>query len=360
MDVFLLNIYLVFIWYFLSRVLNKKRRNLIFCIATCIQLVIIVGLRDLSIGDSGMISDIKLYENHYLAVKNLSLGNIIAYNDGKSGLFYLILSVFSKIGFNYSQFVFIYITFIMIGVSWFIQKYSMSPLMSFLIFFGHAGFTTSYYLYRQSIAMVILLFAFYFLLNNKHVKMWSLVVIALLIHYTVLAVIPFFFIASTKFNKIILALSLFTLSIVYFYRETLAMMLTRLFAEEALLNYDSKGEVGVLALTCLSFLIVFVIFKFNDIRKMQMSKYDQACLYGLIFATIFQILSSFAYTFTRLNLYFFLMVIMICIPNVLSVQFLKTKNKQLCIPISLIGNIIVASLMIYLYFTALRSEGLIV
>lgn len=350
----------MFFWYFATRLLNKNRRNLVFCIAACIQLIIIVGLRDLSLGDSGMVSDIRLYETHYFAVKSLSFSDIISYNDGKSGLFYLILSVFSKMGLDYPEFVFVYITFIMIVVAWYIKTYSQAPLISYLVFFGHAGYTASYYLYRQSIAMVLLLIAFHFLVNKQNYKMWAFVVIALFIHYTVLAVIPFFFLASIKFNKKILLVVLILLGVVFVYRNELAMRLTRLFAEDALLNYDSKGNVGILALTCLSFLLIFVIFKFNDIRYMRMSKMDQACLYGLAFATIFQFLSSFAYTFTRLNLYFFQMVIMVAIPNVFSLQYQKTKNKTLYLPISAIGNMILASLMIYLYFTALRSEGLLV
>lgn len=360
MNIFQINLYLLFFWYFATRLLNKNRRNLVFCIAACIQLIIIVGLRDLSLGDSGMVSDIKQYENHFYAVKSLSLSGILSYNEGKSGLFYLILSLFSKSGVDYPEFVFVYIAFVMIVVSWYIKKYSQAPLISYLIFFGHAGFTASYYLYRQSIAMVLLLIAFHFLVSKNNLKMWVLIIIALLVHYTVLALIPFFFIASIKYNKKILFLTLLLFWVVFFYRNELALRLTRLFAEDALITYDSKGSVGVLALTCISFLILFVLFKFNDIRKMRLSKYDQACLYGLVFASVYQVLSSFAYTFTRLNLYFFQMIIMVAIPNLFSLSYLKTKTKELYAPISLVGNVIIASLMIYLYFSALKSEGLLI
>lgn len=360
MDIFLINLYIIFAWYFLTRFLRKDKRNIIFCVAICIQFIIIVGLRDLGLGDSGMVSDVRMYEQHFNAVKDLPFYKVWGYNDGKSGLFYFLLSCFSKSGCSFPFFVFIYISFYTVVFSWFVYNYSEAPLMSYLIFLGHAGFTASYYLFRQCIAMALVLIAFHYLIRRNNWKMWLFVLIAFLIHYTVLAVIPFFFLSSIKFNKKIFVFTLFALAVIVAYRNSIGLYLTNIFAENALAYYDKKDGVGILALTCLSFLILFVLFKFKEIRNRQMTKLDQACLYGLIFATIYQFGSSFAYTFTRLNLYFFQMIIVLAIPNIFSMRFLKTKNKVLYAPISLIGNVVIACLMIFLYFSALKSEGLIV
>ena len=358
MDVFEINLILLFVWYLLTRVLNKQRRDVIFCAAICVQLVILIGLRDLSIGGEGMLADIKLYETHYNSLENQPLGKILSYNDGKSGLFYLLLSLFSRIGFPYSVFVFIYVAFVIISFSWLVSKYSNSPLLSFLIYFGHAGFVFTYYLYRQCIAMALVLFAFHYLIKNKKLTMWIFVLLANLIHFSALIVVPFFFISSIKYNKKVLVALLLSIVVVFFYRDTLALMLVEYFAEDSILLYDSKGSVGGLSLMCLGFLLLFILFKWRDIKNRTLTKIDMVSLYGLSFAVLCQFGASFSYSFSRLNLFFFQMIIAYAIPNLFSLMSLRKINKYMVAPVYVVGNIVIGAIMIVLYFATLKEEGL--
>lgn len=366
MSIFIINIIFLFFWKFISKYFVKYDRNKFFCVAVTIQFIILFALRQWDFGGNNMRSDLLLYERHYEAVKTLSLREAVVYNGGKSALYYLICAVFAKIGIPFDWFVCILSTLFFVGIGRHIYKFSSEPLMSFVVFLGTGAFTASFFLLRQVLAIFFALLAYSNCANKNRIKTIVYTVIAILIHSSAIIIIPFLIVSNKRFSKLLISFYCMVLVCAVLFRVQIARLIVLIFEQGYIGYYDSKLSVGGNAIMCLLIAVMYLLFNFYSLTRNSNiesldyfeNRQNQMICHGLIILCIIQLCASFSFAFTRLNYYFFSMVLTLAVPECVNVSKMKDIIPRLYPLVAFIVNIILISGMVWLHFTSLAAEGI--
>ena len=177
-------IYIILILIVIAYLFIKKTdRNLkIYLGFVTLTMILIVGLRDISVGkvDTEYIYTpriMKYFQYTYQQLWNFQT---------KDKIFYVVTKFLSNIYENINFVLFVIgIPFIM-SIIHLIRKYSHNVCMSIICFLGLQYFTMSFFLLRQVIAMAFCIYAFDALVENKKTKFVIFVILGSLFHQTCL------------------------------------------------------------------------------------------------------------------------------------------------------------------------------
>lgn len=181
------------IWFLTNNIrLTKQGRNLLFIFISSASLILIMGLRDISVG-----TDIKTYffvfENSHLFWHNKSSG----YERG-----YILFNLFFKnIGINFQWFLAFLSTFFVFSISMMYYAYSKNVFLSFYLNFTMGLFQMSMSGLRQTMAIGITIIAVFLLLKNKWILFVMLTLIAFSFHSSSIVVFIFLLIYKFKLNR---------------------------------------------------------------------------------------------------------------------------------------------------------------
>lgn len=204
MNIYVINMILTIMWGFLLTRDESKSKKKLFIILVSIQMVLISGLRDISIG-----ADTWNYENHFYELNNLDLYswrnlflNLISfsgdYNSRDMG-YEIFTKLFGEIIPSFRVFLFAIAIFVCIGLGRFLYRHSFDLCMSYVLF---EAFMLQFMLLtgiRQTIAICLVVFWGYDLIQGKKlVKYIMLCIFAMLFHFTAIVALPFYFICNYK------------------------------------------------------------------------------------------------------------------------------------------------------------------
>lgn len=202
MNIYLLNMLLTIIWG--SIFLNKHNQNKkVFIGIVSLQMILISGLRDISIG-----ADTWNYENHFFELIELDLyswKNLIGrvfefgnYNARDIG-YEMATKLFGMLIPNFRIYLFAIAIFVCWGLGRFLYKYSENLCLSYVLF---QSFLLQFFLLtgiRQTIAVALTVFWGYELILEKKLgKYIILCLIATTFHSTAIIMIPFYFVCNYK------------------------------------------------------------------------------------------------------------------------------------------------------------------
>lgn len=298
---------------------SSKKLGFWFCVSI---IILLSSLRAPHIGNDT--------PNYIYIFNNLDPENSSRYEIGYIWLNNLI----RNINDNY-QVLFTVVSVIIYGsFGRFIMKYSKLPWLSLFLFFTYGFFTFTFTALRQGLAMVICLFAFEAIMNNRNVKAILLIIIATLFHSTAIV----FFVA---FLCKVLKPSTKTFIIGYI----IAFVLLAVFT--AVLNYVFQllpmyehytsgtyiGDTGTAAYLYTTLSTGILIFSYINLRQyngrvISLSKVDSFGLIMILFAIMLYIISINANIFDRMAIYFNTLAIIV-LPN--AITHLKGATKQLSI-----------------------------
>ena len=207
MSVYVLNTILTIVWesIFLRR--NNKSRKVFISIVS-LQMILLSGLRDISIGD-----DTWNYKGHFYEVINPSLSQYYGWKALFSKLIYfhnqtyssrdlgyeLLSKLFATFFPDFRVFLIAVAIFVCVGLARFLNKYSPDIAVSYVLF---QAFILPFMLLtgiRQTIAIGLVVFWGYELIRRKKAICYTILcVFAMSFHFTAIVALPFYFICNYK------------------------------------------------------------------------------------------------------------------------------------------------------------------
>ena len=127
---------------------------------------------------------------------------------------------------DYQWFLIIIAAFVMIAVAQFVQRYSPSPVQSFLYYFGLIYYTMMFSVLKQSVAMAFILFAFNAIMDRKLIRFLLMVWLASLFHFPALVFLPAYWIANMRLGRTYLIFLALLFVVTFLFRDQLLEWMT--------------------------------------------------------------------------------------------------------------------------------------
>ena len=310
---------------------NSQQRKKDFLILCGICIVLVIGLRDKSVGTSDTSTYCKLYEGvaNYSNLKTFLTGHKIFENGFflSECLFYIFTYFCAKILPNAQWFILITSAFITFSALRFIYRNSSNILLSTIMYICLGLMTFNMNGMRQALAMSICLFAYDFVKKRKLLPFILIVVIAMLMHKTAVFFSIVYFIARLKCN--FKSITFFTVSVLLFL--IFADRLVEIFDNVADKNYSDVGGFdsgGYVTLLIYGLVLIFaVLFGWKD-RKNS----DFALVFYLTILGCALYCGRYISTqiYERMSYYFFYAVLLL-LPQ--TVMQLKESEKPMVVMI---------------------------
>lgn len=281
MYIYLICYFLIITSYLLvnKRIITKKH----YCIFISIILVLILGLRHQKMG----LTDTEyVYLRHFKAINIYGLDYALLLKDKGFQLFtYIYVYLFKD---NFSLYLFITAIPYIFGVSYVINKYSKYPVVSYIIFVSLPYYEISFALMRQVFAMGILLIAFTYLIEKKHLKFIFGVLIASCFHQVAIVFLIIYYLG--KINNKIIYLGMIAVSFIIsnFSPSIIRNLIYYIIQYNNRYSHMIKGEKTNLVYfyICLLFILVSLRY-FRDIKKSEIDYFIfKICALGTAIAPL--------------------------------------------------------------------------
>lgn len=298
---------------YVCKYINKKT----FCIVVGMALIIVSGLRDISIG----LNDTEfVYIPSFHLVANTSWKSLLSLrNRGISNLddigFLLLMKILSSISSNDNFFVFMtsfpYIWVLMR----FIYNYSKSPFLSTILALSLNLYFGTFYLIRHTVAATVLICALDFFIKRKLKLFVTFVVIAATIHFTAICFLIVLPLRKIKIRKsvqvIIILLSLVIGRVGLGVWTSLISLISYVYPLAMRYLYSQIGEFGETWFIAAAIILCSIIFSVNN--EDQYNIFENLSIIACICYGLMPLLSEFS----RIAL-FFAPGLLIILPDALS------------------------------------------
>lgn len=318
----------------------KQRKN--FVILVCIELICFAGMRAINIGaDTGVyINALEYYKE--LPYDTILKGKLVYPFDFEIGYFVL-TKICAFFSLSATEFLFLIAIIIYVPVCKFILKYSEDPLISLLVYFSFGYFGYSLGIFRQMIAISIVLLGFKYVQEHKLFKYIIVVMIAMIFHTTAIIMFPFYWISRIRIrNKL---KWIFVFEVIFFrFARTIVMLSVKFFPKyEGYVNgiYDIQGG----SYTMLILLNIILIAAYYILNKAENRGNEilHISMNALVTAIYLQILGYSMGIFGRIVSYYSIYLI-ILIPILVN-QYFK-KNRILIHFMAIIGLVLIFCILI--------------
>lgn len=179
---------------------SKKIKNKLFIVLSCFELIVFTGLRADNVGADTLayVSALDIYS--YLNFNDLiSTGNVYPYRFEWGYLWITKICAYLDIGHTF--FLFIISVLIYVPTYRFFHQYSPYTFLSATIYFGLGLFGYSLGIFRQFLAMSIVLCGIEYIFQRNLIK-WSLIIlVSTMFHTTSLMCFCLYFIYKLNFKK---------------------------------------------------------------------------------------------------------------------------------------------------------------
>lgn len=292
MFIYFLNIILlmVFAIYFYNKN-NIQNNNLLFCTIIFFQLFFISAFR-YNIG-----VDYNSYSKHFFEISKLKFGEVFQYQ------FEYGFSILNKIVAYFTgnfQILVIICSFITIGfVSFSIYKNSTHKFYSFFLYITLSFYYSSFNLIRQGIAIAISLLGLKYLIERKFLKYLFIILIASSFHYSVLIMIPIYFIANINLTYKTFIFFISFSFLVYIFLDDIVKIGMKIFPtyESYLYTDFLQGKTFNSIILPLFIFLILIIFRkyilYQNKKNMIYLNISYFCLLISLFQTKIGILDRF-------------------------------------------------------------------
>lgn len=326
---------------FWSKDKNTLRIFLPICI---IELIFFTSFRGHDIG-SDIIGYLKYYNTikYYISIDAFGENILNTLNNVRNRyeIGYVIFNILCAIiGLNETGFLFILSLLTYIPLYFYIKKYSVMPLISFLAYFALELFSFSLGIFRQSMAVTIVMIGIIYLDKIK-VKQWLLIcLMASLFHKTSLIAIPIYWFRKMDLKITYRMLFLSGFVFVFIGRYIVDSIASNLYYYSDFIGsvYDTQGGYFLLLTYLLVSLFSYFVTPFN-----KTSESDRVFLISLPVICNLLVLSSQFGILIRFIQYYTILAI-IAIPKILT----YIKNRDYIVLLYYISICLMFLLSIYL------------
>lgn len=329
---------------FSTAIISRPKRKKIFLLFVAIQLIMIFAMRDTDVG-----VDLLRYNRIYEEISVSNFMDILRNPEYfTSILFYIVIYICTHFGISYHVFLGLFGIIAVVPNIYYINRYSTHPYISVLIYLSLGIYSFQFSGLKQTMAMTLVLFAFDAAITRNIKRFYVFIILAMLCHLTAIICLPIYVIYKLKYKNWMILPIILSLIIAYIFRDNIAQLVTHLFSDgEYLGRYTSSGTVGSTSFFLLLLLVFIIIFANIDIRNNEklISYY-----FKLILISVFiQFMSSYAYSFTRLN-YYYIQFLPIVISSVIDLPITSNfRNKRFMKILSITSCIIFFILSTFMY-----------
>ncbi len=330
--ILLLIFFLITIFWLIFDKKEKVKQNKKYCLIIFLLLLLFLLLRSDKVG-----IDNDNYKRIFEYCHRLNFIELFSYERHEIG-YKIYNKIISLIYYNFNFFMMVTSIVSMIGVYYFIKDNSKNYMSSFLIFITFNFYGFFFGIYRQVIAISILLYSIKFVKERKLFSFLISVFIATLFHKTAFIFILVYLLYNIKINKKIFIVWVSILVFFLIFRNgIISIILNYIYKPAEVIGQGGGGYKMLIMLFGLS----CVCYYFQD-KLLKQDANNKLFINMIFFATIIQCLSTVFGNAYRVVLYFsFTMIIVI--PNIIEV----IKNKKIKgITIALM----IISLSLYYYY----------
>lgn len=305
----------------------------------CIELILLAGFRGYTIGaDTGMyLKAIDHYSN--LPFSELLGAKLVWPFDFEVGYFVLTkLSVLLGLGKTGFLFVVACITYIPVFAV--ITKHSPIPYISILCYFAFGMFSYSLGIFRQMIAIsILLIFGWKYVVERRFVKYMLIVGFAMLFHTTAIVAVALYFLYGIKWDRIIWLVPVVEVGLLILGRAVVMFAIKVLpkYAGYLGSQYDIEGGSYMMLLLLNVILFASIIFREKG------NCHENMTICALILAICLQCISYSMAIFGRIVPYFSI-YLMFAVPNI--IRGVGKKWKPLVTP-SVVAFLFILSFMMF-------------
>lgn len=312
---------IIFAGLYINNKSQLQRRN--YVIFVTVLLTLVAGLRSIWVGTD----DTSLYYYHFLENMHQSIAEIWE-TEKKDPLYYVFQKILSiVVGNNYQLLLLISAAFYAISVGNLIYLESKNPLVSYILLLSMGFFFFSMNGLRQTLAMSVLMFAYFPLRNRNLIKFILLVALASAFHKTAIVFLLAYPATRAKINATTVTLYL----VVFLFCLAFAPSILGAITEHAS-QYDNRFQYYLTMSQGLTYsglvqLILFGAFSISRYKPVLQLDSRATLLYILlVWAILFQTMATTIAEMFRIAMYFSAFLI-ILIPKVLDT--LSYENKRL-------------------------------
>lgn len=302
---------------------NKK-----YIIWSCVIMFVIYGLRDAySVGGDSSSS----YLHRFQDMETTTFGQLWEGSDLNDNIFWKLIVKLGYIilGGDYQLFIALISAFVMLVFGRFVYRYSVSPVQSFVYYWGLWFFTFNFNALKQSIAMALLLLAFDAILERRPIRFLVTVSIAALFHFPAIVFLPAYWIVMLNPRRDFLFVLALAWLAVYLWRDQILEFATQFYYE----GYSFEGEDRFLTgkVIVMSALVLTAIFLRPPAQN---NPVYSATMQFVAIATVIQLFSVYNNVFERLADFYFQFSV-IFVPFIFDRQISDKRNLEKSIVIIL-------------------------
>lgn len=326
MTIYILNVLSIPIWYTLLRqILTYNKAQKYALLLGSLQIILIVGLRDVTIG-----VDTRTYEEIFRLSNNLDWWEIFSFYIEPG--FVLINKIVEAIFHSFNWVLLICAIISVVGISEFIKEVSLDFQFSLFLFVTIGYMSSMMNVMRQYVALTIVLFAFLHYRNTqKIIKPCILLIIAATIHASaivnilVLLVYHFAFSNRKPVSKLIKTLIIGgAIVAVPFGSRIISWVFNTYFAD---ISTNAGFHTSFVSMSLLVKVVCSVLYYFNckaEIYDDDEIKTLRFLNYLNLISCYLSIMAGFVSILSRFNIYYSIITI-VFIPNI----FIKMKNYRI-------------------------------
>lgn len=307
-------------------VIFEKSNKKLYSIIMLVEFTLISGLRHYLIGNDTI--------TYFYGFKSILKYGYKAFSISRYEKGYILLNIIiGKIIDNYTIFLIICAFITNYFIFKFIRKYSQNMCISFLLFFLCRFFFSEMNIVRQYIAIGIFLYSIKYIETRKIAKYLICIGIAMLFHYSIIFMMPLYYIYDAKFDrKKMIWMSLITIVVNGLFYGILIKITGLLGIYQEYINkfYGSNklGSIIDFVMHLVIFIFLLCIYKNNKINKKDTFFYN--CSFVLVLVSFLSIRLS---VLNRITEYLSILMI-VQLPNFIS--YLTNSKKKLLINILII------------------------
>lgn len=301
-----------------------KRSQRIIFLWSWLVLFLISILRDELVG-----ADTGVYNLYFKEISNLGFP-VSSYMGIEKGYVFL-NSLIGLINQDPRFLMFCMAVIILGGYFVFIKNNSQDKILSTILFFCLGNFFMSMHIYRQSIAIIILLMGYSLIKKRRFIYFLFLNILAIMFHKTAVIFFPIYFLYHKKIRLEVI-IGLISTGLIFFLLGNKIISMLILKDYQKYVNNITGGEGYNLLIFNLAILIGILIIKSIScstvLEKLNLKKEYNLLVYIMLIILNIQLLANHFSVMTRINMYFYGLLIVL-IPNFLTV--IQNRNTALLI-----------------------------
>ncbi|MCD7802984.1 MAG: EpsG family protein [Clostridiales bacterium] len=273
---------------------QQGQRKKYYIIAMAVLHAFVCGFRYMY-----LTGDLRNYAADYYAIVDSGWLSENVLQEGRNTGFFMLMKLFSGLTNGDFQIFLIFlaiVTEVLVAVA--IYKYSPIPWCSYLVWNCLGFYVSGFSSIKQGLAMAILMWAFYYIVEERPAKFTAVTLLAGFIHMPALCFLPAYWLAKRKITFNTIVAYLLAGAVLYLFRTQAVNFIGTFYYEEETFVLQESALGG-------RFFMIIAILLCGLVLKGFQEKNFSKLFNLLIVAAIFQMLSGFDNIFTRLADYYF-------------------------------------------------------